>query len=70
MNHLTQDQYEFIHESILDGVTFGDTGIPCSTFTDRYKDLIRVTKMDSSSELEKQFEVSDVDRVVYSQFHD
>ena len=53
-----QDQYEFIHEALLEHMLFGDTSFPVAAFRESYKALKTTDKDTNISELTKQFKVS------------
>ena len=55
----SQAQYEFVYEALLEALECGDTAIPCSSFTDKYRELCDAgANGDSLSVLETQFGVN------------
>lgn len=59
---LSQEQYIFIHDAILEACLCGETTIPVNEFKATYREMIRIDPQSNSSQLREEFQVGDVCR--------
>ncbi|KAH6941150.1 hypothetical protein HPB50_014449 [Hyalomma asiaticum] len=52
----TLEQYNFVHRALMESVCIRDHSIPCSRFSDRYRELTSVDETTGKSNLVKEFE--------------
>ena len=54
---LTQQQYIFIHNAVLEYVVCGQTEITCDNFPEELANLKQINRISGKTKLEDQFEV-------------
>lgn len=63
---LSQDQYIFVYNAVLEAITLGETTIPCYLFEEKYKELHQIDSKTNSTQLEEQFKVGMHRLCIYS----
>ncbi len=54
---ISQEQYIFIHNALLEAVTVGDTAVPCYKFKEMYRKLKHIDSAKGTNKLQEQFKV-------------
>lgn len=54
---LSQEQYVFIHDAILEACLCGETAIPVNEFALTYKEMLKVDSQSNTSQLREEFQV-------------
>ena len=54
---MTQEQYQFVYDALLEALAVGDTAIPCSLYMQRYTELKRQNPSTGKSLCHEEFEV-------------
>lgn len=55
---VSQEQYVFIHDAILEACLCGETAIPVNEFALTYKEMLKVDSQSNTSPLREEFQVS------------
>lgn len=59
MLSVSQEQYVFIHDAILEACLCGETAIPVNEFALTYKEMLKVDSQSNTSQLREEFQVMD-----------
>ncbi len=54
---ISQEQYIFIHNALLEAITVGDTAVPCYKFKEMYGKLKQIDSAKGTNKLQEQFKV-------------
>lgn len=54
---VSQEQYVFIHDAILEACLCGETAIPVNEFALTYKEMLKVDSQSNTSQLREEFQV-------------
>lgn len=57
MLSVSQEQYVFIHDAILEACLCGETAIPVNEFALTYKEMLKVDSQSNTSQLREEFQV-------------
>lgn len=55
---VSQEQYVFIHDAILEACLCGETAIPVNEFVLTYKEMLKVDSQSNTSPLREEFQVT------------
>lgn len=58
MLSVSQEQYVFIHDAILEACLCGETAIPVNEFALTYKEMLKVDSQSNTSQLREEFQVT------------
>lgn len=54
---VSQEQYVFIHDAILEACLCGETAIPVNELALTYKEMLKVDSQSNTSQLREEFQV-------------
>lgn len=54
---VSQEQYVFIHDAILEACLCGETAVPVNEFALTYKEMLKVDSQSNTSQLREEFQV-------------
>jgi len=57
---VSQEQYVFIHDAILEACLCGETAVPVTEFALTYKELLKVDSQSNTSQLREEFQVTHI----------
>lgn len=63
---VSQEQYVFIHDAILEACLCGETAVPVNEFAVTYKEMLKVDSQSNTSQLREEFQVKHTSTQMYS----
>lgn len=63
---VSQEQYVFIHDAILEACLCGETAVPVNEFALTYKEMLKVDSQSNTSQLREEFQVKHTSTQMYS----